>query len=106
MRKRVYINYGRRGQSLIIAVIVLFVLLFIGGVFVGLVGRNLINSGRARETLRADEFGRMGIKYAEYFLQHSAEGADWRPAPEDPASINPNDPDRRWIDPAFADPPY
>src|SRR5437773_1738499 len=98
----------RRGQSLIVAVIVLFVLLFIGGIFVGIVGRNLINTGRARETLSAHEFGRAGIKYCEYFLQHSAEGADWRPAPTplNLAGVGANDPDRRWLDPNFQDPPF
>ena len=94
-----------------VAVIVLFVLLFIGGIFVGLVGRNLINTGRARDTQVAHELARAGIKYCEYFLQHSGEGADWRPAPMTfDIAANPalaQDPDRRWLDPTFiGDQPY
>jgi hypothetical protein len=84
-----------RAQSLIVTVIVLFVLLFIGGIFVGLVARNLLNSGRAKDTISADEFARAGIQHADYFLQYSPEGADWRPQPA--TSIDPNDPDERWL---------
>lgn len=94
----------QQGQSLVVAVIVMFVLLFVGGVFVGLVARNLLNTGRARDTLSAYDFAMAGLRYAEYYLQNSPEGADWRPAPTPP--INPNDPDRRWLDPTITYPPF
>jgi hypothetical protein len=90
-------NIHRRsgGQSLIVAVIVMFVLLFIGGIFVGLVARNLINSGRSRDTIRALEFAKAGVQYCDQFLMNSPEGADWRPSPT--MAINPQDPDIRWL---------
>src|SRR5262245_2790725 len=87
----------RSGQSLIVAVIVMFVLLFIGGIFVGLVARNLLNSGRARDTVEAAQFAEAGIQYADTQLRTSAEGADWRPAVVPAANIDPNDPDRAWL---------
>ncbi len=86
-----------RGQSLAVAVIVLFVLLFIGGVFVGLVARNLINAGRAKDTISAYQLAEAGIRYCDYYLTYSQEGADWRPEPQDPNTVLPNDPDRRWL---------
>jgi len=92
---------SRRGQSLIVAVIVMFVLLFIGAVFVGLVARNLLNSGRAKDTVSATQFAEAGIKYADYFLQNSPLGADWRPAITPVASLNPNDPDLDWLASGF-----
>lgn len=92
----------RRGQSLIVAVIVMFVLLFIGAVFVGIVARNLMNSGRARETVTATQFAEAGLKYADLFLQNSPLGADWRPAVAPVASLNPNDPDFNWLSRGFS----
>src|SRR5258706_3863228 len=90
----------RRGQSLILAVIVMFVLFFIGAIFVALVARNLQNSGRAKDTLSALELAQAGVKHAAYFLQFSAPGADWRPAPT--PVINPNDPDQRWLNAGYS----
>lgn len=86
---------GERGQSLIVAVIVLFVLLFIGGLFVGLVARNLLNAGRARDTVSAMALADAGIRYVSEFLENSPEGADWRPAPTQLTDAR--DPDRRWL---------
>jgi hypothetical protein len=95
---RTIVGRGRqRGQSLIVAVIVMFVLLFIGAVFVGIVARNLMNSGRARETVSATQFAEAGLKYADQFLQNSPLGADWRPAVVPVANLNPNDPDFNWL---------
>ncbi|NLI01534.1 MAG: hypothetical protein GX446_18815 [Chthonomonadales bacterium] len=87
---------AERGQSLIVAVIALFVLLFIGGLFVGLVARNLLGAGRARETVSADVLAEAGIRYASDFLENSPEGADWRPAPT--LLTDARDPDRRWLE--------
>ncbi len=92
----------RRGQSLIVAVIVMFVLLLIGSIFVGIVARNLLNSGRAKDTVSAGQFAEAGIKYADLNLQNSPEGADWRPAPVLAASINANDPDANWLRRGFS----
>lgn len=89
-----------RGQSLIVAVIVMFVLLFIGGVFIGLVARNLLNSGRAKDTLSAEGFARAGIEYARNNLEFSGDGADWRPGLTPPQ--NANDPDSLWLSDGYS----
>ena len=47
---RIY-TYRRtqRGQTLVVALAVLFLLLFIGGLFVTTIGRNLVTAGRSRD---------------------------------------------------------
>jgi hypothetical protein len=85
----------QRGQSLVVAIMVLFILLFIGGIFVALVARNLQNSGRSRDTVAALELARAGVQYCDTFLMNSPEGADWRPQPSPPRG--PQDPDYRWL---------
>src|SRR5437763_1469058 len=92
--------WRRRGQSLIVSVIVMFVLLFLRAIFVGLVPRNLSNSGRARETLSAQSFAEAGIRYCDYYLMNSPEGADWRPAPE-PPPFDPRDPDLQYLNAGY-----
>lgn len=98
-----------RGQSLVVAIVVMFVLLFLGAIFVGMVARNLLNTGRARDTQKATQLANAGIHYAGHFLQHSPEGADWRPEPpaREPDPSDPDyvrmlrlfqaDPDRLWL---------
>src|ERR1044071_593735 len=98
--KSLNITRRTRGQSLIVAVIVMFVLLFIGGIFVGLVAHNLINAGRARDTLSAQQFAEAGIKQMQSYLLYSPEGADYRPAPT--PVINANDPDKQWLDAGYS----
>ncbi len=95
-------NIARRrsGQSLIMAVIIMFILLFVGGLFVAIVARNLLNTGRASDTLSAEEFARAGIEYARSSMENSGDGADWRPAPT--PAVNPNDPDKRWLDDGYS----
>jgi hypothetical protein len=87
---------SRSGQSLIVAVVALFVLLFLGGVFVGMISSNLLNTGRARDTVSAYALAEAGARYASEFLENSPEGADWRPAPT--PLLDTRDPDRRWLE--------
>lgn len=105
MRNGTHMSFGRetsrrkrreQAQSLIVAVIALFVMLFIGGLFVGLVARNLLNAGRSRETVSAAALADAGIRYVSSFLENSPEGADWRPAPT--VLTDARDPDRRWLE--------
>ena len=86
---------AHRGQSLVVAVIVMFILLFVGGIFVAIVARNLTNSGRAKDTIRAFQLAVAGIQHCDNFLMNSPEGADWRPAPD--KIVNNQDPDRLWL---------
>lgn len=98
------------GQSLIVAIIVLFILLFLGGVFIALIANNLRNTRRGVQVSAANKFAEAGIKYLDQQLMTSPEGADWRPTPRclptdnctvntAPKYLNPEDPDYFWLKP-------
>ena len=72
------------GQSLILALMVLFLLVFIGGVFVALIARNVMRTQRSGETLSVDYLADAGVRYASDQLTYSEDGADWRPVPSYP----------------------
>lgn len=69
-----------QGQLLIIAVIILGVMLVLGLVFAGIVGRNITESTRGRQRSVAGDLADAGIRFSHYQLQSSELGADWRPA--------------------------
>jgi|GEM_PF-304538 hypothetical protein len=85
------------GQSLIVAIIVLFLLLFLGGLFIALIANNLRNTRRGTQVSAADKFAEAGIRYLDQQLTTSAEGADWRPVPDN--ITNQRDPDYFWLKP-------
>lgn len=109
------ISRDRRGQSLILALMILFMLVFIGGLFVTIVAKNLGRTQRSGQTLSADYIAETGIRYASDQLTYSLDGADWRPAPNYPEIVkwvetglpvggplpvdspNPQDPDYLWL---------
>jgi len=72
----------KRGQSLVLAITVMFLLVFIGVVFVLLVARNQGRAGRARDVLAAQYLAEAGVNYSDAMLRRSEEGADWRPVPD------------------------
>jgi hypothetical protein len=82
------------GQSLIVAIIVLFLLLFLGGIFIALIANNLRNTRRGVQVSAADQYATAGIRYLDQQLTTSADGADWRPTPDN--STNTLDPDYFW----------
>lgn len=69
----------RRGQTAIIALLVLLLLSFVGALFITIVANNLRAQGRAHRTLNADYYAQAGLRYADDQLTHSLDGADWRP---------------------------
>ncbi len=69
----------RRGQTAIIALLVLLLLSFVGGLFVTIVANNLKTQGRSHRTLNADYYAEAGLRYADNQLTNSPDGADWRP---------------------------
>lgn len=73
---------NERGQSLVLAIIVMFLLVFIGVIFVLIVARNQGRAGRARDVLSAQYLAEAGINYADTMLRTSELGADWRPKPD------------------------
>ncbi len=91
---------SRAGQSLIMALSVLFLLIFLGTIFVTLIARNLESAVRAGDVLTARQMAEAGIDYANKMLTHSSEGADWRPVPDAlPVAANASNPDIKWLRP-------
>lgn len=92
---------GQRGQSLIIAIIILGVLLIIGFAFAGLVSRNIRDAGVNQGRSAASELSQSGIALAHYQLVNSRQGADWRPERTLPDGITPagfsRDPDAVYL---------
>jgi hypothetical protein len=95
------------GQSLIAAIIVLFLLLVLGAAFVALVGNNLRNARQTARRNAADFYSEAGIRFMDEQLTNSAEGADWRPVPAclgavlpcSDTNISTQDPDYFWLKP-------
>ncbi len=90
-------KYTQRGQTLVIALLVSFVLLILGGVFITVIARNILNVQQSRERLSAQFFAESGLQYAIDQLVRSEFGADWRPIPDN--ITTPADPDYFWLKP-------
>ena len=91
---------NRRGQTLIIAIMVMFVLAIVATVFILLVARNLARSARMSSTDAVAAIAEAGIRYADEMLTASEDGADWRPIPDNLAAAGagmPKDPDFEWL---------
>jgi hypothetical protein len=88
---------SRSGQTLLISVIILFLLLFLGAVFMVMISHNLTRTGRSRDVLQATKLAEAGLRYANQMLLYSEDGADWRPPLTDTDTVLANDPDREWI---------
>lgn len=111
---------NRSGQSLILALMVMFLLVFVGGVFIALIARNISRTQRSGDTMSADYLAEAGIRYAGDQLTYSEDGADWRPVPSyakvveaiaagvDPLTLAPaerpydTDPDFPWLIQGFS----
>src|SRR5436305_14151064 len=76
------------GQSIILAVMVMFLLMFLGGVFIALLRRNLTVSEHHGQALTAQQLSEAGIDYANTQLTNSVDGADWRPVPFSPPQVS------------------
>jgi hypothetical protein len=106
-----------RGQTLVITLIILFVLVTLGFVAMLVLGREVGASGISRERNIANDLAQAGVRYCFAQLRFSEDGADWRPQPatpviaplpteppglgpesdpENPAATNP-DPDFYWL---------
>lgn len=115
------ILFNRKGQSLMLALVVLFIITFIGGIFIVMVARNIARAARSGERISADYLSDAGIRYADDQLTYGLDGADWRPMPtypevvsllsqgEDPETkrgqINPET-TAEYVLPALSDPDY
>ena len=96
-------HIAKRGQMLVVAIAIMFVLLIIGGIFVAQIGRNLTAAARSKQNQSAEAYAEAAIRYCDANFTSSPEGADWRPTPTTP--IGPNngvtDPDYRWLQQGF-----
>jgi hypothetical protein len=79
---------NRRGQTLIIAIMVMFILAVLATVFIALVARNLSQSARMSSTDAVAAIAEAGIRYADEMLTTSEDGADWRPIPDGLGSLD------------------
>ncbi|MBX3096480.1 MAG: hypothetical protein KF812_06420 [Fimbriimonadaceae bacterium] len=73
------------GQTLVIAIIILGVLLILGTAFAGIVYRNINQAGNAADRGVGSELAEAGVKFAHNQLLNSDLGADWRPTLVAPA---------------------
>ncbi len=82
---RAWRSAGRRGQALLVAVLLMMAILLIGILFVALVTYNQSQSTRHEDLVTAQALAEAGIRYANEQLMNSPLAADWRP-PEPPAT--------------------
>lgn len=82
--QRYRISRREAGQTIIVAMIILGLLLILGFVFLGLINRSIRTSGFYRDRAVANDLSEAGIRYAHQQLLNSAEGADWRGLPTAP----------------------
>jgi hypothetical protein len=68
----------QRGQTLVIALIMLGILLILGFVFLGIINRSIQTAGRMQNRSLASDLAEAGVRYAHVQLQQSEQGADWR----------------------------
>lgn len=81
-------RYAARGQALIMAVLIMFLLAGLGGLFVATLNQALIQTARNEERVKLEEIVNAGLEHATNHLLYSQEGADWRPD----AGPDPNNP--------------
>lgn len=69
----------RRGQALLVAVLLMSVILLVGILFAAIVSFNQEQSARHLDLVAAQLQADAGINYASRMLESSPQGADWRP---------------------------
>ena len=69
----------RRGQALLIAVLLMGVILLVGILFAAVVSFNQEQSARHLDLVAAQLQAEAGVSYASKMLENSPQGADWRP---------------------------
>lgn len=92
---------NRRGQVLVIAIAVMFLLAFVASIFLSIITRNLSRTTHGQDVVQAQYLAEAGIRYADHQLTSSMLGADWRPDPVPVEDINPGDPDAEYLRAGF-----
>lgn len=70
---------AHRGQALIMAVLIMFLLVGLAGVFIAMINRTLVQTARAAERSTLEQVAQAGMQLAEAELRQGTLGADWRP---------------------------
>lgn len=91
---------SRSGQTLIVALIVMGVLLVLGFVFLGIINRNIVTGGRMQQRSEATDLAEAGVRFAHEQMLNNPLGADWTPTK---TPVNPGDPDGDLIAPGGPD---
>ena len=90
------------GQTLIIALLVLFVLLVLGAAFASILSRTIRGASTAKNRGVNIDFAESGVRFAQSQLVNSELGADWRGTPTTLSQISPDvtrDPDAFYLRP-------
>ena len=74
-----FCSMGRRGQALLVAVLLMMVILLTGILFVAIVSYNQQQAVRSTDVNLAQTLAQAGIQWCDQNLMNSPEGADWRP---------------------------
>lgn len=101
-RQQRVLRRGVHGQTLIIAIIILGVLLILGFAFASIISRNITEAGRSARRTVAGDLSRAGVEYAHSQLLYGALGADWKPSatlPQIDGFGNTKDPDAHYLRP-------
>jgi hypothetical protein len=85
------------GQTLLVSIVVLFLLIFIGTIFVVMVTRSLGRAALGTKMTKAQYFAEAGLRFVDSQLVYGEMGADWRPPLTDQAGLLPDDPDYNWL---------
>ena len=84
-------RYAARGQALIMAILIMFLLVGLCGLFIAMLNHAMVQTARAADRLRLEEIALAGLSQAQTQLRTSTEGADWRPG------LGPDTRNRGWI---------
>ena len=82
-------RHASRGQALIIAVLIMFLLVGLCGLFIAMINHALVQTARADERDKLESIALTGLRVAQNELMSSADGADWRPQNDGPDTNNP-----------------
>lgn len=96
---------NNKGQTLVIAIMVMFLLAMVAALFIGVVARNLFRSQRFASVDSVAQIAEAGVRYADRMLTTGEYGADWRPKPDNLGVVtdengvpvgSPPDPHPQW----------
>lgn len=86
-KSNISILSNQRGQTLLLALVVMFLLVVLGAIFIVVVSRNLTATSRSTEANEALYLAEAGIRYADKMLTQSELGADWRSVPDNQGAL-------------------